>query len=250
MSRFIENKLINEFKGRESFTREELFEFFLNFEPDLKSGTFGWKIYDLKQKNIIQTLQRGVYTITEKTIYIPDIAPELINLSKKIAGNFEGVNYCIWETGWLNEFSQHQSSRRIIIIDFEKEFAESLYYYLKDNQKQDLYLNPDERVIDFYISESNQPIIIKNMITRSPIGKISEYNFKLSTPLLEKILVDLIAEEKLLHIYQGAELSHIYENAVNNYSINFTTLFSYARRRQKEQKVKALIMKHVDYPIK
>ena len=62
----------------------------------------------------------------------------------------------------------------MILVEVEKEFVESFYYDLKDNFKNDIYLNPDEKAINFYISESNQPLIIKNLITRSPIDKRTE----------------------------------------------------------------------------
>ena len=53
MLKFVENKFIAEFKDRESFSRDELFDFFRLYEPDLKEGTFGWRVFDLKNKNII-----------------------------------------------------------------------------------------------------------------------------------------------------------------------------------------------------
>jgi hypothetical protein len=250
MPKIIENRLIEEFKERESFSREELFNFFCLLEPDLKEGTFGWRIYDLKNKNIIKALKRGLYTISYKPTYKPTLSAELIKFTKKIQDKYKDIKYCIWETDWLNEFTQHQSSKRVLIIEIEKDFVESLYYYLKDNFKYDLYLNPDEKVIDFYISESNYPIVIKKLITRSPIGKRAENKLQLSTPLLEKILVDLFAEEKLFNFYQGSELIHIYENAINNYTINFTKLFSYAKRRYCEQDIKLFIEKNMSDMVK
>jgi hypothetical protein len=250
MPKIIENRLIEEFKERESFSREELFEFFRFFEPNLKEGTFGWRIYDLKNKNIIKSIKRGLYTISYKPKYKPDLSSELIKLTKKVQEKFQDIKYCIWETDWLNEFSQHQTSKRILIIEIEKDFVESLYYYLKDTFKHDLYLNPDNKAIEFYISESDFPVVIKKLITRSPIGKRTENKLKVSTPLLEKILVDLFAGEKLFYFYQGSELMHIYENAINNYTINFTKLFSYARRREREQEIKSFIMDNMNYLVK
>ena len=250
MPKIIENRLIEEFKERESFSREELFEFFRFFEPNLKEGTLGWRIYDLKSKNIIKSIKRGLYTISYKPKYKPVLSSELIKLTKKVQEKFQDVKYCIWETDWLNEFSQHQTSKRILIIEIEKDFVESLYYYLKDTFKHDLYLNPDNKVIEFYISESDFPVVIKKLITRSPIEKRTENNLKVSTPLLEKILVDLFAGKKLFYFYQGSELMHIYENAINNYTINFTTLFSYARRREKEQEIKSFIMDNMNQLVK
>ena len=242
---FIENRLIEEFKDRESFSREELFDFFRYFEPNLKEGTFGWRIHDLKNKNIIKPLKRGLYVISVKPEYKPEVSQEIIKLAKKSHERFNEIQQCIWETEWLNEFSQHQASRRIIIIEIEKEFVESLYYELKDSFRYDIYLNPDEKAMDFYISESNSPVIIKKFITRSPINRRTEKKIKFHTPCLEKILVDLFAEEKLFYFYQGSEMIHIYESVINSYTINFTRLLSYARRRGKEQSIKSFITSHM-----
>ena len=247
MSVFIENRLVEEFKDRESFSRDELFDFFRYFEPNLKEGTFGWRIYDLKNKNIIRTLKRGLYVISFKPTYKPEVSQEILKLAKTINERFDEIQQCIWETEWLNEFSRHQASRRIILIEIEKEFVESLYYELKDSFQYDIYLNPDEKAIDFYISESNSPVIIKKFITRSPISKRTEKRIKFHTPFLEKILVDLFAEEKLFYLYQGSEMVHIYENAINSYTINFTKLLSYARRRGKEQSIKSFISSHMHH---
>ncbi|MEM9674771.1 MAG: DUF6577 family protein [Bacteroidota bacterium] len=250
MPRVIENRLIEEFKHKEYFTREDLFEFYRYFEPDLKEGTFGWRIYDLKEKNIIRPLKRGLYVISYKPKYEPEISLELIKLARRITENFEEVRHCIWETKWLNEFSQHQASSRIILIEVEKDFVESLYYELKDSSRNELYLNPDEKDINFYIAESNYPVIIKKLITRSPIVRRTEKKVKFYTPLLEKILVDLFAEKRLFYFVQGSELIHIYENAISNYAINFTKLFSYAKRREREQDIKQFMTNHMHHLVK
>ena len=250
MSKFIEKRLIEEFKDRDTFSREELFDFFRYFEPDLKEGTFGWRIYDLKNKNIIKSIQRSYYTISYKPGYVPEISRELLKLAKVISEQFKDIKYCIWDTDWINEFSQHQSGKKLIIIEIEKDFVESLYYKLKDSFQFNFYLNPDEKAIDFYISESQNPIIIKKLITRSPISRRTEKKIKLYTPLLEKLLVDLFTENKLFYFYQGVELMRVYENALKNYTLNYTKLFSYAKRREKEKDIKQFMTNHLFHLVK
>lgn len=247
MPKILENNLIENFKNQESFSREELFEFYRYYEPDVKEGTFAWRIHDLQNKNIISPIMRGHYVISYKTKYKPKISHELIKLAKRITEKFDDVKYCLWETDWLNEFSQHQASKRITIIEIEKDFIESLYFELKDSTKHDLYLNPDDKTIDFYIAESDNPVIIKRLITRSPIASRTEMKVKFSTPLLEKILVDLFAEERLFYFLQGSELIHIYENALSNYTINFTKLFSYAKRRERHHDIEQFMTNHMDH---
>jgi hypothetical protein len=250
MPKIIENRLIEEFKDRESFSRDELFDFFKHFEPDLKEGTFGWRIYDLKNKNIIKPLMRGLYTISHKPKYKPEISSDLLKLTKKLNDRFEDVKYCIWDTNWLNEFSQHQASKRIVIIEVERDFLDSFFYELKNNNKGDIYLTPDEKAINFYVAESMQPIVIKRLITRSPISKRTEKRMKFQTPLLEKILVDIFAEDKLFYYSQGSELIHIFENALKNYDINYTKLFSYAKRRERDKDIKVFLMNNMSRLVK
>ncbi|MDD2983189.1 MAG: hypothetical protein PHQ74_07365 [Crocinitomicaceae bacterium] len=250
MSKIIENSFIKEFEGRNIFSREELFEFFKLLEPELKEGTLGWRIFDLKRKNILKSVQRGYYTVSHKSKYKPVISNDILNLAKAISDQFEDVKHCIWNTNWLNEFSQHQSAKKIIIIEIEKDFVESLYYELKDNFKFDFFLNPDEKEIDFYISESPNPVIIKKLITRSPISKRKEKEIICHTPMLEKILVDLFTEKKLFYFYQGAELIHIYENILKNYTLNYTKFLSYAKRRDREKDVKQFMSNNMNHLVK
>ena len=250
MPKIIETRLIEEFKKKEVFSREELYKFFRSYEPELKEGTLGWRIYDLKNKNIIKSVKRGLYTISYKPKYKPVLSSELIKVSKRIQEKFQDVKYCIWETDWLNEFLRHQTGKRILIVEIEKDFTESLYYHLKDTFNHDLYINPDNKAIEFYISESDFPVVIKKLITRSPMEKRTENEIKIPVPSLEKILVDLFAGEKLFYFIQGSELVHIYENAITRYTINFTRLFSYARRREKEQEIKSFLKDNMNDLVK
>lgn len=238
MPRVLENRLIEEFKDKESFSREELFQFYRHFEPELKHGTFGWRIHDLKNRNIIKPLKRGLYVISYRPEYTPEISPNLFKIAKQLSEKFDEVKHCVWETVWLNEFGQHQTSKSILFIEVEKGFDETLFYALKDNSRREVFLNPDEKVMDFYIAESNQPVIIKKLLTRAPLKKRTENEVKFHIPTLEKILVDLFAEERLFYFLQGGELVHIYENALSNYTINYTKLFSYAKRRGREHDLK------------
>ena len=133
----------------------------------------------------------------------------------------------------------------MIVVEVEKEFTESLYYYLNDSLKMDFFLNPDDKEIEFYISESAVPVVIKRLVTRAPISKLKDKKNLVPVATLEKIMVDLFADENLYHFYQGSELINIYEKILERYSINFTKLFSYAKRRKKEQEIKQFMNNHI-----
>ena len=250
MPKVLENRLIEEFKDKESFSRDELFQFYHYFEPELNEGTFGWRIYDLKNRNIIKPIKIGLYVISYKPLYKPDISPDLLKIAKQLSKKFDEVKYCVWETLWLNEFAQHQISKSTLFIEVEKGFEESLFYFLKDNSRREVFVNPDQKAIDFYIAESNQPVIIKKLLSRPPLMKRTENRVKVYIPTLEKILVDLYAEDRLFYYLQGGELMHIYENALSNYTINFTKLFSYAKRREREHDIKQFMTNHMFHLVK
>jgi hypothetical protein len=245
MPKNIENKLIEVFKKRSSFERNELYKFYLEYEPDLKENTFSWRIYDLKKKDIIKTIGRGLYVISYKPKYKPVLSDNILKIARKTNERFSEIQYAIWENQWLNEFTQHQVSNQMIIVEVEKEFTESLYYYLKDSLRMDFFLNPDEKEIQFYISESTLPIVIKRLVTRAPINNQTSKNAVVPIATLEKIMVDLFADDGLFHFYQGSELLKIYENILERYSINFTKLFSYAKRRKKEEEIKQFINNNI-----
>lgn len=245
MPKLIENNIIEAFQKRSSFDRGELYEFYLNTEPDLKESTFSWRIYDLKKKDIIKTIGRGLYVISYKPKYKPVLSNNALKIARKISERFEEINYAIWEIPWLNEFSQHQTSNQMIVVEVEKEFEESLYYFLNDSLQMNFFLNPDDKQIKFYISEVNSSVVVKRLVTRAPTIKIKEKKTTIPTATLEKIMVDLFADENLFHFYQGSELIYIFERILNHYSINLTKLFSYAKRRKKEQEIKQFISNHI-----
>jgi hypothetical protein len=244
MPKIIEQKIIQEFMEREYFSREELLSFFHKFEPDLKEGTFAWRIYDLKKKKIIRSLKKDLYTISYKPVYVPKISPDLFKLAKLITTKFDEIKHCLWETSWLNDFSNHQAGKNMMIIEIEKEFTESLFYELKDASKE-VFLNPDTKTLDLYIAEINNPIIIKSLVSRSPIAGQTENKVPFNVPLLEKILVDIFAEEKLFAYLQGSELIHIFESALSSYAINFTRLFNYAKRRERGETIKLFMANNI-----
>lgn len=247
MQRDIESRLIEAFRGRAYFTREELLAFFRSVDPELKEGTFGWRIHDLKNRNIIKTFKRGLYVISQKPDYEPDLSPELLKIARQLVGKFDEIRHCIWETAWLNEFTRHQISKSMLIIEVEKGFEEPVFYHLKDAGRRDVFLNPDEKDMDLYVTASAQPIIIKRLLTRAPLMKRTEKKVQFCLPALEKILVDLYAEEKLFRYLQGPEMVNIYENAISGYAINFTRLLGYARRREREEEIRGFMEGEMGY---
>jgi hypothetical protein len=243
---YITKELVQHFQARDYFSREELYNFYKQFEPELNEHTFGWRIHNLKKKNIIKPLHKGIYTISSRHLFIPEISKKIQKISHSIKSNFTGVTYNLWETRWLMEFTRHQAAVHMIILEADKDIIESIFYLLKDKGFKNVFLKPDRNLMEKYISEENESILVKPMISRSPIQKIN----KIPVATLEKILVDLFCDTDIFYAYGGVEMVNIYSNAFKYYAINFSKLFTYARRRRREAQIKRFIMKHFNDVLK
>lgn len=230
---FLIKQLKQRFAERPLILREELFDFYRTFEPDLNESTFGWRIFSLKRQNILRSVGIGVYTIDDKTQFHPQIEPKLIEIAGKISKQFPVARYCVWSTRWINEWMIHQPGRFLLIIEVEGSATESVFYFLKDNNYRNVFYDPDENLLERYISEQQESIIVKQLVTKAPLRK----ERKISIPAPEKLLVDLFVERMLYAAFQGSELVNIFNNFYNLYTLNITKMLAYAKRRTKEQEL-------------
>ena len=125
----------------------------------------------------------------------------------------------------------HQPVNTNIIIEIEKDATSSVFHFLKET-KDNVFLNPDETIIDNYIDTQTENIIIKNLITTSPLTTKDDIRI----PKAEKILVDLFIEH-LYKAYQDNELINIYTAFFEKYAINCSNLYWYASKRYSEKTI-------------
>lgn len=240
LNNFFINQLKLQFAGHSLITREELFDFYRSFEPDLKEATFGWRIHDLKEKNLLRPVKMGIYTLSGKPGFHPAFEPKLKDLAGKIRRQFPAARYCVWNTRWLNEWMVHQPGRFLMLAEVEASAAESAFYFLKDNHYKHVFLNPDDTLLERYVYEQTETIIVKTLVSKAPVKK----ELKLNVPAIEKILADLFTDRKLFAPFQGSELTHIFNTVHQQYAVNVTKLQAYARRRGKEQELLDFITKN------
>ena len=244
MQDFITESLKQTFKGRESLSRQELFDFFLQFEPDLKENTFRWRIYNLKDKNIISPISRQRFTLAHKPVFEPLVGGHERKISTLVQKRFKELRFAVWSTRIVNEFMLHQPARFIIIVEVEKAAVEPVFYFLKDSKIKDVFLDPEEKEIDRYISGLENAVVVLSLVSKAPLRGI-----KITpTITLEKLLVDLFSDKQLFNAYQGRELVHIYDNAYSRYTIDFTKLFSYATRRRKAEDLRNFLFQKTNIP--
>lgn len=242
----ISTEVLKHFSKKGLFKREELYDFLEDkFYSDLKPTTFRWRIHELKKQNILFSPKRGWLKIVQKKVeYKPDINDFTTLMVSHIKDDFLDINSCVWSSNWFNQFSKHQAFFNIIFIEIEKELMYSVFYNLIDRNIDNLYIKPNDNIVEDYIQQRDEAIIIKPLITKSPLQEINGIN----TPKLEKIMVDLFADSQYLLPYQGVEKKIIYNNILSEYEINLSALFNYSKRRKKESRVLDFLYKNDNIP--
>lgn len=226
----IVEQLQKHFKGKEIFSREELYAFYTQFKPDLKETTFRWIIFNLKKQQIIAPVSRGLFTLSFKPIFKPETNKSEKKIFTDIEKQFPTLKFCIWSTRIVSEFMLHVPAKHITILQAEKEALEPIYDFLKTQKSSNIFIQPEEKEIERYIYESDKAIVLLPLVSKSPLQNVN----KVSTTTLEKLIVDLYSDKKIFAAYQGSELAHIVNNAYSRYAIDFTKLFNYAKRRRKD----------------
>jgi len=243
---YIHRKLIEEFQTRPVLTRKDLLNFFHQYEPDLNEGAFTWRIFDLKRRSIIGDLKKGVYTLHNKPSFEPALNKTILSIDRLIKQHYDPHFYNIWDTIWLNELTELQAATSLVVLEVEKGSIDSVFFALKDNGYHEIFIKPDAGMVERYVSEAKHPVIIKPFLSRSPIQLIQD----VKAPALEKILVDLYCDEETYFAFQGHQLSTIYQNVAARYSLNFSKLFTYAKRRSREDEIKNIFRNVLDEDLK
>lgn len=241
---FIIEQLKKEFKGKDSFSRKELFDLYRQFEPDLKNSTFRWRISQLKEKKVITQISQDKFSLSYKPVFKPKIEDYEKKIYLRLEKQFPGLKQCIWSTKAINEFMLHLPGKSIIVLQVEKDGIEPVFDFLKSQNFGKVYIQPEEKEIERYIFETEKSIALQQLTSRAPLQKFS----KVYTITIEKMIVDLFSDKNLFSVFQGSELAHIINNAYQRYSINFTTLFHYAGRRRKEKDLRHFLLEKTDIP--
>tara|TARA_R110002049_G_scaffold236239_1_gene409462 strand:+ start:14648 stop:15040 length:393 start_codon:yes stop_codon:yes gene_type:complete len=126
------------------------------------------------------------------------------------------------------------------MVEVEKEVMEPVFYALKEQGKE-VFLDPSEEIVNNYVANASEPIIITRLTTEAPTQKLN----KVITQTIEKLLVDIYCDPVIFAAQQGAELKRIYREVFDRYNVNRTKMFRYASRRNKRDEIEDFINNEV-----
>jgi len=184
----------------------------------------------LVQKGVLTRVGRGKFTLGEQKIFLPEIFNNLKSIHSKLIKEFPYLEICIWNTSSINEFMIHQPGRFYILIEVEKDAALSVFFSLKE-AKYSVFIEPIKDLIDKYIPDERETLIVKSLVTEAPLQKIDGLN----TITIEKMLVDIFCDEVIFSAQHGSEMRTIFKEAISKYVVNENRMLRYANRRRKKE---------------
>jgi hypothetical protein len=132
----------------------------------------------------------------------------------------------------------HQPGQFYTILEVEKNVMESVFYALKELGK-DVFLDPPEEILNKYVLNLREPIIITRLTTEAPTQEIDNVN----STTLEKMLTDIYCDQTLFAAHQGAEMQNIYRVAFEKYIVSTAKMLRYANRRNKKTEIEEFMNK-------
>ena len=235
MDKTIENQIKNYFESNKTLSKEELMGLLRKDFSSWSDNTLNAYLYNLKKEGVINNLSRGIYTKGKIETFNPKINPKLKKIAARIHKTYPFINYCVWDSSWLNDLMRHQPFKHFAIVEVEKMAAEQVFNDLNNNFTN-VYINPDNTFFDRYISVLDNVVIVKNLNSEAPTLKLNE----LTIPTLEKILVDILIDDNLFAAQQG-ELDFIFKSAFDKYAINESKMKRYAARRNRETQLENIM---------
>jgi hypothetical protein len=245
---------IKKFKNVDYAYKDEIFDFFSDYYPNLSNSTFLWRLFELKDKGIITKISNDMYQINDKnyknsfSLPIQDdiVTKTLMKFNEPLDNRHSYKNdekmICTWDLSILNSFTSHQYSKEIVFVEIDKYRIEELFFELKDKLSDKYYISKEYNKDYDHIALEERIIMINALVKRAPLEKrYARLNHYIVSPKLEKILVDIIANKEIFTMYDKASIKEIFLNSYEKYNLDFTTLLYYAKNRGIRKTVRLFI---------
>jgi hypothetical protein len=168
----------------------------------------------------------GQYAIAKAKEAFPIEVPRAVKeLYDSLHAELPFTDFCVYSGRLLAPLQHHISVNHAVYIETNRDAVDAVFARLK-KEHEHVYRRPDAKFISDYVDLASDCIIVKPLVTESPIVMVDG----VPSPMLEKLLVDIQKDADFDYLH-GAEYDYMLENAVDQYNISFSRLTRYARRR-------------------
>lgn len=211
-------------KGHSTFTSSEL----ASATPDtvLQSrATLEWYLSQLTREGKLGRIGKGRYSAKALSLFVPDESETDKDLAAMLRQWYPDATFCIYKGTVFAPLQHHLSYNALTYIETRRELTEALFHRLRDEGRL-VFHRPDKKVFYDYVDISQPGLIIKPLVSGSPLQVVGG----VTLPMLEKLLVDIRCDADFDYL-GGGESFRMLENAASLFTFNTTKLLRYAGRR-------------------
>lgn len=220
----IKSHILEYAKGHSPFTSSELAA--ATPETMLQSrATLEWYLSQLTKKGKLVRIGKGRYSSNALSPFVPNESETDKDLSVILQQWYPEATFCVYKGTIFAPLQHHLAYNAITYIETKRELTEILFHRFQDEGRR-VFHRPDKKVFYDYIDISQPGLIIKPMVSGSPLQVING----VTMPMLEKILVDIRCDSDFDYM-GGGEAFRMLENAASLFTFNTTKLLRYAGRR-------------------
>lgn len=230
--------VINALRDGESVSKKALVKQIVRFFPTLSESAINWRLHTLKTRGGIYSPHYGAYSLKSKEIYQPVLKSSLKRLFNKIKKEFGDIDVCVWDSHWFDSFLSKPPMSGYIVAEVQKELTEPIFNTLTDLSKK-VYLDPGADIYRHYIANNTESIVIKPIISESPVVEIDNT----SIASLEKLLVDALAEEGSFYFLAGCDPQSLFKSVTEKYNLSLTKMKRYSKRRSQHERLNQILSK-------
>jgi len=173
---------------------------------------------------IVSDAGRGWYSRHEKPVSLdPKPVSKLVRAVEKA---FPLFDFCCWSTVQFNPFAQHLIANPLLLLYAESDALESVAERLRESG-WDAWPNPKQDEATRHVRPGTKTVVLRPAIRKQPEA-VGHY-----API-EKALVDLKVEAKLLRLMDESEFQRILDSSLQNGIIQIPVISSYFERREQK----------------
>lgn len=231
-------EIIEHIDDKNTYCHKELIDEMKTLKCGLAENTYHWAIGRLVRDGLLTRTGYDAYSLpsdSSKAEYIPEYSDAVVDLIRLISGKFPYVRFTVFETALLNEFLTHLIAQNTVFIQVEKESSIYVFRFLQEQGVQNVMYKPTGR--DFNLYWSRDCVVITDMISEAPIRTDKPHSI-----MLEKMLVDMLADKLIRGTFSKAEIPDIIKWAQSRYLVDNVRMLRYARRRNR----KDVLLRHLE----
>ena len=232
----IKESIIDYARDKYYFHINDLKRYFTEKGTKFRKNSLKQQLYLLKKEEFIYSAGRGWYSNIQKEFEL-NIEPTA-KITKLLIEKFPLLEFSCWSTEQLKGFFHHLPSQFVTFIYIDKDFLQSVKYFLIENN-YNAYVNPHKIEVEKFVELKTQTIILRPSVS-------SRVSKEKNLTKIEKILVDLFMEMKKINLIDQEEYIKIISNIVLNYRINMAEMLDYADRREAKERVWHVIKEYIE----